>query len=204
MRFSADRPLELVVATGNLHKVREIADRLHMDRVKLHSWSEFGPLPEVVEDGDTFAANALIKARAAFAHTGLPALADDSGIEIDALGGRPGVYSARFAGPGATDADNNAHMVALLRDKPPPLTARYHCVLVLTGLGDGEDHLFDGTCEGTLTLTPRGGGGFGYDPYFIPAGFDTTFGEMTLEAKQALSHRGEAVRKLAAWLAARE
>jgi XTP/dITP diphosphohydrolase len=195
-------PLELVVATGNPHKIREIHDLLHMGWVRLRPWTDFAPLPEVVEDGDTFAANALIKSRAAYAHTGLPAMADDSGIEIDALDGRPGVYSARFAGPDATDAENNAHMVALLAGKPEPLTARYHCVIAVSGL-DGGDHLFDGTCEGTLTLTPRGGGGFGYDPYFIPAGYQTTFGEMTLAAKQALSHRGAAVRKLAEWLRTR-
>lgn len=197
-------PLDLVVATGNPHKIREIHDLLHMEWVRLRPWTDFAPVPEVVEDGDTFAANALIKSRAAHAHTGLPAMADDSGIEIDALGGRPGVYSARFAGPAATDAENNAHMVALLQGQPEPLTARYHCVIAVTGL-DGGDHLFDGRCEGTLTLTltPRGGGGFGYDPYFIPAGYEITFGEMTLAAKQALSHRGAAVRKLAEWLAGR-
>ena len=195
-------PLELVVATGNPHKIREIHDLLHMEWVQLRPWTDFTPLPEVVEDGDTFAANALIKSRAAHAHTGLAAMADDSGIEIDALDGRPGVYSARFAGPNATDVENNAHMVALLQGKAEPLTARYHCVIAVTGL-EGGDHLFDGTCEGSLTLTPRGGGGFGYDPYFIPAGYETTFGEMPLAAKQALSHRGAAVRKLAEWLRGR-
>lgn len=202
MSSTVSSPIEIVVATGNPHKIREIHDLLHMEWIHLRPWTDFAPLPEVVEDGETFAANALIKSRAAHAHTGLPALADDSGIEIDALGGRPGVYSARFAGPDATDADNNALMVELLTGKPGPLTARYHCVIAVTGL-DGGDHLFDGTCEGTLTLSPRGGGGFGYDPYFLPEGFETTFGEMTLAAKQALSHRGAAVRKLAEWLRSR-
>lgn len=192
--------LEVVVATSNDHKVREIADLLHMEWIHLRAWGDFAPLPEVVEDGSTFAENALIKAHAAHAHTRLPSLADDSGIEIDCLGGRPGIYSARFAGETATDAENNAHMVHLLADHQPPYTARYRCVIALTGLDGHKDHLFEGSCEGTLIVEPRGNNGFGYDPYFIPQGFETTFAEMTLEAKQALSHRGAAVRKLASCL----
>jgi len=193
--------LEVVVATSNTHKVREITDLLRMDWIHLRSWGDFAPLPEVVEDGSTFAENALIKAHAAHAHTRLPALADDSGIEIDCLGGRPGIYSARFAGADATDEENNAHMVRLLADHEPPYTARYRCVIALTGLGDHKDHLFEGSCEGSLIVDPRGHNGFGYDPYFIPQGFDDTFAEMPLEVKQALSHRGDAVHKLAAFLA---
>ncbi|RMF87919.1 MAG: RdgB/HAM1 family non-canonical purine NTP pyrophosphatase [Nitrospirae bacterium] len=192
--------LEVVVATSNPNKVREIADLLQMAWIHLRSWGDFAPLPEVVEDGLTFAENALIKAHAAHAHTRLPALADDSGIEIDCLGGRPGIHSARFAGEGATDAENNAHMVRLLREHTPPYTARYRCVLALTGLGDGKDHLFEGTCEGTLVLEPRGENGFGYDPYFVPRGHERTFAEMSLAEKQALSHRGAAVRQLAQFL----
>jgi len=192
--------LEVVVATSNTHKVREITDLLQMDWIHLRAWGDFAPLPEVVEDGTTFAENALIKAHAAHAHTRLPALADDSGIVIDCLGGRPGIYSARFAGDGSTDAENNAHMVRLLADHEPPYTARYRCVIALTGMGDHKDHLFEGSCEGTLTLDPRGHNGFGYDPYFIPRGYETTFAEMSLEAKQALSHRGAAIRKLAEFL----
>lgn len=192
--------LEVVVATSNDHKVREIADLLHMEWIHLRGWGDFAPLPEVVEDGSTFAENALIKAHAAHAHTRLPSLADDSGIEIDCLGGRPGIYSARFASEIATDAENNAHMVHLLADHQPPYTARYRCVIALTGLDGHKDHLFEGSCEGTLIVEPRGNNGFGYDPYFIPRGFETTFAEMTLEAKQALSHRGAAVRKLASCL----
>ena len=192
--------LEVVVATSNTHKVREIADLLRMEWIHLRAWGDFAPLPEVVEDGSTFAENALIKAHAAHAHTRLPTLADDSGIEIDCLGGRPGIYSARFAGDGATDEANNAHMVRLLAGHQPPYTARYRCVIAVTGLDDHKDHLFEGSCEGTLTLDPRGNNGFGYDPYFLPQGYETTFAEMSLEAKQALSHRGDAVHKLAIFL----
>jgi len=192
--------LEVVVATSNTHKVREIADLLRMEWIHLRAWGDFAPLPEVVEDGSTFAENALIKAHAAHAHTRLPTLADDSGIEIDCLGGRPGIYSARFAGDGATDEANNAHMVRLLAGHQPPYTARYRCVIAVTGLDDHKDHLFEGSCEGTLTLDPRGHNGFGYDPYFLPQGYETTFAEMSLEAKQALSHRGDAVHKLAIFL----
>jgi len=192
--------LEMVVATSNGHKVREITDLLQMDWIHLRTWGDFAPLPEVVEDGSTFAENALIKAHAAYAHTRLPALADDSGIEIDCLDGRPGIYSARFAGEEATDEENNAHMVRLLGEHQPPYTARYRCVIAVTGLGDHKDHLFEGSCEGSLILDPRGHNGFGYDPYFIPRGYETTFAEMSLEAKQALSHRGAAVHKLAEFL----
>ncbi len=192
--------LEVVVATSNDHKVREITDLLRMEWIHLRAWGDFAPLPEVVEDGSTFAENALIKAHAAHAHTRLPSLADDSGIEIDCLDGRPGIYSARFAGEAATDAENNAHMVRLLADHEPPYTARYRCVIAVTGLDGHKDHLFEGSCEGTLTIEPHGNNGFGYDPYFLPQGFETTFAEMSLEAKQALSHRGAAVHKLAAFL----
>ena len=194
--------MKIVIATFNQDKLREMRELLPLQWAEFVSLREFPGASAAPEVGKTLEENALAKARAAMALTGLPAIADDTGLEVDALGGRPGVYSARFASPAATDAENNAHMVALLQGQPEPLTARYHCVIAVTGL-DGGDHLFDGVCEGTLTLTPRGGGGFGYDPYFIPAGYEITFGEMTLAAKQALSHRGAAVRKLAEWLRSR-
>jgi XTP/dITP diphosphohydrolase len=185
----------LVLATRNPHKVREFA--------RLLPGVELEPLPAEVklppEPGDSFTANALIKARAAAAATGRPAIADDSGIEAAALDGRPGVRSARFAGPRATDAEN----LALLREQAPPGSGlRYVCVLVHATPG-GQQQIFEGFCEGTLAGEERGGGGFGYDPVFIPrdVGSGRTMAELSDAEKDAISHRGAAARALQAWLA---
>jgi non-canonical purine NTP pyrophosphatase (RdgB/HAM1 family) len=157
------------------------------------------PWPEIVEDGDTYRQNALIKAKALVELTGKAAIADDSGIEIDALEGAPGVRSARFAGPRATDEDNNRKMADLLDGVPPERrTARYRCVTVLL-LPDGTKIEGEGTCEGRIALAPRGTNGFGYDPWFIPTEQERelTFGELPLEFKHGISHRGKALRQLA-------
>lgn len=157
------------------------------------------PWPEIVEDGDTYLENALIKARALGGLTGKAAIADDSGIEIDALGGAPGVRSARFAGPGATDDENNARMAELLAGVPEERrTARYRCVTVLL-LPDGTQITGEGTCEGRIAPAPRGTNGFGYDPWFVPAEQEgtLTFGELPLDFKHGISHRGKALRQLA-------
>jgi XTP/dITP diphosphohydrolase len=154
------------------------------------------------ETGTTFAANALLKARHAAAATNLPALADDSGIEVDALNGRPGVYSARYAGEGASDQDNLKKMLDELRDvSAPRRTARYQCVIAfLESATDATPILANGTWEGTLIAAPRGLGGFGYDPIFVPAGFSRTTAELAPEEKNSLSHRGQALRALVAEL----
>ena len=152
-----------------------------------------------MEDGATYLENARIKAQALVELTGKAAIADDSGIEIDALEGAPGVRSARFAGPGATDEDNNRKMADLLDGVPPERrTARYRCVTLLL-LPDGTQLEGEGTCEGRIALAPRGANGFGYDPWFIPAEQDgkLTFGELPLEFKHGISHRGRALRQLA-------
>jgi XTP/dITP diphosphohydrolase len=190
--------MRLVLATRNDHKVREL-DRL-MDGVAIE------PLPADVtlppEDGDTFAANALEKARAAAAALGRPAIADDSGIEAAALDGAPGIFSARFAGPAATDAENLAKLRA---EAPAGSAVRYVCVMAYVEPG-GEERVFTGVCDGTLSAEVRGSGGFGYDPAFLPAdvGDGRTMAELSAAEKDAISHRGRAARALLAWLRAPE
>jgi non-canonical purine NTP pyrophosphatase (RdgB/HAM1 family) len=159
------------------------------------------PWPEIVESGNTYLENALLKARTLARFSGKAVIADDSGIEIDALGGAPGVRSARFAGPEATDEQNNRWMEELLREVPAEQrTARYRCVAVFV-TPQGKEIVAEGTCEGRIALSPRGTGGFGYDPWFLPAGQDQTFGELPAELKHGISHRGEALRALASKLA---
>ena len=187
--------MKLVLATRNAHKVRELAALLDgYDVVPLPDDVELPP-----ETGETFAANALPKARAAAAATGEVAFGDDSGIESAALGGAPGVRSARFAGPDATDADN----LALLIERAPPGSAlAYVCVIALVDPHTGEESLFEGRCTGTMADAPRGTGGFGYDPIFIPDDRDDgrTMAELSQAEKDAISHRGRAARELLAWL----
>jgi XTP/dITP diphosphohydrolase len=185
-----------VLASRNPHKLRELSQLL--------APHELEPLPEHVElppeTGTTFASNALIKARAAAEATGRPALADDSGIAAAALGGAPGVFSARYAGEGATDEEN---LAKLLREVPPGADQRvaYVCSLASVEPG-GEEHVVEGRCEGELTHEPRGSGGFGYDPAFVPAdvGDGRTMAELSPEEKDAISHRGRAARALLARL----
>jgi XTP/dITP diphosphohydrolase len=189
---------ELVLATRNDHKLREFG-RLLPD-IGLHALPEGVPSPE--ETGATFADNALIKARAAVAVTGRSSIADDSGIESEALGGAPGVRSARYAGEDATDGENLAKLRA---EAPVGSRLRYVCVIAHVA-ADGTEHLFEGTCEGTMSPDARGEGGFGYDPIFLAddapeAG--RTMAELTDEQKDAISHRGRAARALHAWITSR-
>ena len=183
--------MRLVLATRNAHKVRELAALLDgYDVAALPDEVELPP-----ETGATFAANALPKARAAAAATGELAFGDDSGIEAAALGGAPGVRSARFAGAGATDADN----LALLIERVPPESAlAYVCVIALVDPRTGEESLFEGRCTGVMADAPRGTGGFGYDPIFVPDDRDDgrTMAEITPAEKDAISHRGRAARAL--------
>jgi XTP/dITP diphosphohydrolase len=191
--------VKLILATRNPHKLRELARLL--DAV------EIAPLPDGValppESGATFAANALSKARAAAGATGEPSFADDSGIEATALGGAPGVRSARFAGEEATDADNLAKLVA---EVPPGSALRYVCVIALVDPRSGEEHTVEGRCTGTMAPAPRGTGGFGYDPVFVPDDRDDgrTMAELTQAEKDAISHRGRAARALLEHLRAAE
>jgi XTP/dITP diphosphohydrolase len=191
----AEPPRRLVAATRNEHKLRELAEIL--------AGIELVPLPDEVElppeEGQTFAENAVAKARAAHRATGEPALGDDSGIEAAALQGRPGVLSARFAGPDATDEENLALLIGELADKDDRSVA-YVCDLAYVG-PDGAELVVEGRCEGELISEPRGSAGFGYDPAFVPA--DTpaddqrTMAELSPAEKHAISHRGRAARALA-------
>lgn len=190
----------LVLATYNAGKAREMAhlfkegDKQLFDVVSQGNFN----VPEADETGLTFVENALIKARNAAQHTGLPALADDSGLEVDALRGAPGIYSARFAGKSAGDVENNQLLLERLRGVPPEQrTARYQCVIVfLRHALDPTPMIFSGTWEGIILEQPQGNQGFGYDPLFWLATHQCTAAELSLEVKNQLSHRGQALRKL--------
>jgi XTP/dITP diphosphohydrolase len=187
--------VRLLVATRNPHKLRELG--------RLLPGVELDPLPDGVpappEDGDTYEANALIKARAAAAATGRSAIADDSGIEADALDGAPGVRTARFAGEWATDAENLGKLAA---EAPAGSGLRYVCVIAHVD-PDGSERTFEATTTGTVAAEPRGDGGFGYDPLFVPddgPGDGRTMAELSDAEKDAISHRGRAARALQEWL----
>lgn len=187
----------VVIATTNAGKIAEVRQILAELPLVLLTAQDVGGWPEIEETGSSYRDNALLKGRAVASLTGIAALADDSGIEVDALGGAPGVYSARFAGPGADDAANNALLVARLEGVPEVSRgARYRCVAVLVNPG-GRELESEGTCEGRIGLEPRGNGGFGYDPWFIPEGETRTMAELSPEDKDAISHRGKAFRNLA-------
>jgi len=192
---------QAVLASGNPGKLRELAVLLAPLSWQLRAQSDFGIRP-AAETGATFLANALIKAHHAARHARLPALADDSGLEVDALGGRPGVFSARFAGEGASDDQNTRQLLAELEEVPEGFRqARYQCVIVwVRSVGDQTPLVAHGTWEGRIGHAPRGHGGFGYDPVFIPAGERRTAAELPLAEKNALSHRAQALRALVAML----
>ncbi len=192
--------LSLILATRNEHKRREFARLLNVAGSPV---ADVEILPRGVrlppEEGDTFAENALGKVRAAAAATARPCIADDSGIEAAALDGRPGVRSARYAGEHATDAQN---LAKLLREAPAGSRLEYVCALAYADPASGEEQVFEGRCAGTLTDRPRGERGFGYDPAFVTAEVpgEPTFAELSDEEKDAISHRGRAVRALLDWL----
>jgi XTP/dITP diphosphohydrolase len=190
---------QLLLATRNPHKTREFAEILG-DGFEIRDLADAAELPAVEETGLTFEANAILKA--VETSKCLPGLvvADDSGLEVDALDGAPGVYSARYAGPGATDADNIAKLLGeLARFDSAPVSARFRCALALAQEGRIL-HTFSGLVEGTIVGAPRGRAGFGYDPVFQPRGFEQTFGELSSDEKNRISHRARAIRALRAAL----
>ena len=192
----------LVLATRNEGKLRELA-RILGNEVHLAGLDAFPYAPDVPETGATFEANALLKARAIANHIGLPAVADDSGLCVDALNGMPGVLSARWAGQHGADQANLDLVLAQVADVPDArLGARFVCAaaLVVPDGGEAREWVVTGQVEGRLIRVPRGTGGFGYDPIFVPDGFDLTTAEMTPEAKDAISHRGRAFRALAPFI----
>jgi XTP/dITP diphosphohydrolase len=196
-------PARLVFATGNRGKLREVAEILAPAGVTVLGIADVAPAWHVVEDGATFAANARLKAESAARLTGLPALGDDSGLEVDALGGRPGVRSARYAGEHASDAENTALLLRELVDIPDEQRgARFRCALVVAW-PDGRWTEADGCCEGRIARAPRGTGGFGYDPVFVDPASGRTFAELPVEAKNSFSHRRRALDALARKVAAR-
>lgn len=181
----------LVLATRNRGKIEEIRSLLSALPLSIRSVSDFPDAPAVDEDATTLEGNAFKKANALFLHTGHAALADDTGVEVDALDGRPGVHSARFASPDATDADNRRHLLAQLTGHLDR-AARFRTVIAF--VEQGETHYFEGTCDGRILSAERGDGGFGYDALFQPEGYDQTFAELSRGEKNAISHRGKAVR----------
>jgi XTP/dITP diphosphohydrolase len=186
--------MEIVLATRNEGKIREIREVLNIPGLSLRSFKEFDEWPEFEETGDTLEENALLKAFSLRNTFGLPALADDSGLEVDRLEGLPGVHSSRYAGP---EGDAEKNMDRLLEElegvEPGERAARFVCVIALA-LPGGEVHITRGECEGIILDARKGAGGFGYDPIFQPAGFERSMAELSLEEKNSISHRGEALR----------
>jgi len=198
----------IVIATRNKGKVREFQQLLNDFPVEFQSLSDFGPIPEVVEDGVTFDDNAYKKAAFTAKVLGLPAIADDSGLAVEALNGAPGVYSARYAGENASDADNIAKLLMEMQGKTNRKAA-FHCVISIA-VPSGPALTYEGQCHGEITTEPHGTSGFGYDPIFFYPKFGKTFAEVTTEQKNRVSHRGIALKEMAdefdkvmKWLAAR-
>jgi XTP/dITP diphosphohydrolase len=192
-----ERARRVVLASANPGKRREFAALLDPYGIELVLQTAIG-IASVAETGTSFEANALLKARHAAQLSGLPALADDSGLEVDALGGRPGIHSARYAGESASDQDNNSKLLAELAAVPPAArTARYRCVLALVRRpADPAPVLASGSWQGSIALNPAGSQGFGYDPLFIPEGMQGSAAELPAEVKNRLSHRGQALTSL--------
>ncbi|WP_424768103.1 RdgB/HAM1 family non-canonical purine NTP pyrophosphatase [Paenibacillus sp. sgz302251] len=202
----------IVVATKNAGKVKEFAHAFEKLGIRITSLLDYPQIPDIIEDGATFAANARIKAKTTGDALGVPVLADDSGLRVDLLNGEPGVYSARYAGEGASDSDNNAKLIVelegLYASGQQPLLgvlpdgsrllskAQFVCALALYNPGTGEFIEAEGTADGFITDRPHGSGGFGYDPLFWLPELNCGIAELTKEEKQQISHRGEALRQL--------
>ena len=186
--------MQVLFATKNYGKLREVADIMNCSKIQILSLRGIEDIPHVVEDGLTFEENARKKARIYFDYFKIPSVADDSGLEVDQLNKAPGIYSARFAGIDASDRENNKKLILELRKFKEPHTARFICC---TAFYDGNKFLVShGTVEGKIVEVPRGENGFGYDPYFIPAGFKKTMGELDLSIKNTISHRSKAFKAL--------
>jgi XTP/dITP diphosphohydrolase len=190
--------MKLLIATGNRHKLSEIREMLIVPGLEVVGADGFPGLPEVEEDGDSFEANAVKKAVVMGRAAGTWALADDSGLEVEALSGAPGVRSARYAGEPVSYEANNRKLLREMEGRPDR-RARFRCVIALAAPG-GQTRTVEGACEGRIALAPRGAAGFGYDPLFVPDGYDLTFAQMPAEEKNRISHRGRALRRaVEAW-----
>ena len=194
--------MKIVLATRNKNKVEEIKQILKMyledeifSQIEFLSSDDF-QIPEIEEDGETYEENALKKAREVYKFTGLPSIADDSGIEVEILGGRPGVFSARYAGEGATDEENNKKLLKELENVPiEERKAKFKCVIAY--VDSVEERIFYAETLGKVIFEPLGDGGFGYDPLFLPDGFDLTYAQLPREVKNRISHRSKALKKFA-------
>ena len=192
---------ELLIATGNKGKVAELRSLLAGLPLRLRDLAEFPSVREVEETGQTFSDNAALKAQGYAEQTGLWTLADDSGLEVDALGGAPGVYSARYGGEGLSDADRVTRLLEeLSKTTVEERRARFVCVIAIADPRGQVMNLSTGTCEGRIVHAPRGTHGFGYDPVFLPDGFEQTFGELTAEIKHDISHRALALKAARSFL----
>ncbi len=184
---------ELLIATKNPGKLKELQELLRPLGIGVLSLAELPPMPDIIEDGDSFAANAVKKARETSRHTGYITMADDSGLIVDALNGLPGINSARFAGDNASDADNNGKLLELLAGvEQGKRTARFVCVIAI-GDKNGKVVTVEGRCEGRIDVAPKGSAGFGYDPLFIPTGHQISFAQLSSQEKHKISHRGQAL-----------
>jgi XTP/dITP diphosphohydrolase len=193
-------PTQMIIATMNQGKLKEVKEALVGLPIQLLSLRDYPLIPEIVEDGLTFTENALKKARAVCQATGLTTLADDSGLCVDALEGRPGVFSARYAGQGASDEENYRKVLQEMKDVPDAMrSAHFVCVLALVE-PDGQERIFEGSCQGRITKEPIGNQGFGYDPIFFFEPMGVTFAEIDSAAKSIVSHRGKALRQFAAYI----
>lgn len=190
---------KIVLATQNTHKVIEIRQILKDLPVQLLSLDDFPNVPDVIEDKDSFEGNALKKAREIFDFTGLPSIADDSGLEVEALNGDPGILSARFSGKDATDLKNNQKLLGLLTNIPlDKRDAQFRCVAAF--INSDQEHLEEGICKGTIINDFRGNQGFGYDPLFYLQEFEKTMAELSEDEKNSISHRGKAFKKMTHFL----
>ncbi|MDD5448238.1 MAG: XTP/dITP diphosphatase [Actinomycetota bacterium] len=188
--------MQIVIASRNPGKIKEVTEALFIPGIEFKTFEDFETWPSLSETGKSFEENAVIKARGVADFLGMPGIADDSGLLVDALGGRPGIFSSRYAGP---EGDSRANIRLLLKElKDVPLKdrkARFVCVVALAMAGE-EVRLARGECEGTILTEPRGKGGFGYDPVFLPSGFDRTMAELSLQEKNSISHRGKALAQM--------
>ncbi len=192
---------QLLIATKNSGKIKELKELLGELPLRLRGLSEFSDVADVIETGVTFAENAVLKAQSYALQTGFWALADDSGLEVEALGGAPGVFSARYAGENADDAEKIQKLLEELgKTHDEQRLARFVCAMAIADEKGEIKFLTEGSCNGKIALTPKGSNGFGYDPIFVPRNFDQTFGELPSEEKRKISHRARATNKIIRYL----
>jgi len=190
--------MKLLIASNNINKIKEIREILNDSNIEILSLKDLNIDVEIIEDADTFEGNARKKANEIFSIAKIPTIADDSGLMVELLDGKPGVHSARYAGPNCSYADNNLKLLKELRNKPKPHRAKF--VSIISFKSDNFDEIFEGYMEGEIIDEPRGKNGFGYDPVFKPNGYDLTYAELSSEEKNKISHRAKSLKKLKEFL----